>query len=73
MKCPLCGKRKLAVCQDAILVFKLKTLEDGTVEQKAAPKLTNHLDNTWLECGNCHSTSEESKVLEEMFQDMVFA
>jgi hypothetical protein len=69
--CPECKKKQLALCQDAILVFPLSISEDDEITAGDKISHENLLDNMWLECNACGATSEDSEILEKMF-DSIF-
>ena len=69
MTCPECGEKKVALCQDAIIPFEIKQLKNGKIKVlKAIQKDVNYMDNTWLECDGCHSTSDDNKELGKLYQ-----
>lgn len=59
LKCPHCQEFAVALCQDAIIPFKLKTLKNGKIQaSKIIESDINYLDNMWLECKSCHECSD---------------
>lgn len=78
LKCPHCESLSLALCRDAIIPFELKQLKNGKVKvKKMIGSNLNLLDNCWIECSNCHKTSDSetdngSKELNELMDKIDF-
>jgi hypothetical protein len=67
MKCPLCKKGKLALCQDAIIPQLIIKKKSGGYSIYPMIEKINYLDMTWLECDECHATSEENETLQSLY------
>jgi hypothetical protein len=73
MKCPLCNTDdSLAFCKDSINAYSIvqSELEPGKFETGDLIE-SNDLDNSWLECSSCLSTSEDDVELKKIF-DSIF-
>jgi hypothetical protein len=69
-RCPFCGGQ-LYYGQDMINFIPIIT-KDGVITLNPDKKSWNceYLDNVWLECSECHLTSEDDDVLESMFNNI---
>lgn len=69
MICPVCNEGKLAYCQDSIVAYAMFE-SNGTPDISNIVLETNGLDETWVECSRCYSTSEENSVLENIYKNI---
>ena len=70
MKCPICKKGTLALCQDAIVPWSIKKTKDGYETGPAVKNATNYLDNTWLECSGETCNASNSSDTGEWYQEL---
>jgi len=69
-KCPECNQDSLAIKQDAILTLGHdKDGLTGTTDDTAG------LDNIWLECENCHASTEDGRFSQKIkdIYDFIFS
>jgi len=69
MICPICNEGKLAFCQDSIVSYAMYE-SDGVPDVANIVLETCGLDNTWVECSRCHSTSEDNAILLNLYKNI---
>ena len=68
--CPECNEDSVSLCRDFIKTYHTVVNNQGIIKVRNKVIASNELDNCWLECANCHSTSEDSSALEEMLENI---
>jgi hypothetical protein len=71
--CPLCEKKSVAFCRDIVRTYYTVVDKQGLIKVRDKVISNNELDNCWLECNDCHSTSEDSEELNELFENIDWA
>lgn len=69
MKCPVCNEGKLGFCQDSIVAYAMYE-SNGVPDVSEMVLETIGLDNTWVECSRCHSTSEDNATLLNIYKNI---
>jgi hypothetical protein len=68
MNCPECNSNTLAICRDVIVAYRLISRKGKLVESSRRCS-ENILDNCWLECGECGSTSEDNDKVRAIYKE----
>jgi hypothetical protein len=68
--CPECNEDSVSLCRDVIKVYHTIVNKQGLIKVKDKVIAKNELDNCWLECNSCHATSDDSKALDYMLENI---
>lgn len=66
IECPSCNQKAVSLCRDEIKTYHTFIDKNGSIKVGKKVIYSNELDNCWLECNNCHITSDDNDELDEM-------